>query len=388
MKHVFILIAVFGVACGSTASTATAAAYSSVTQHPLPVLTSMKVIGSGTVPASGGRVTVRATARHASNCTFQAAGLTPSYLSANCSSGSARMVLTFDANTRSVVRKSIVYVVAISASGWTSRWGHVLVTQLGAPTPSGQPAPLQPPSTTTPPPAATPSPAAIPSPNSTPPPAAPPPTIGTGLTRNWSGYQMTGGPFWGVKGTFNVPSLAAASSDTDTSEWVGIDGVLNTSLIQAGVDERYSAATNQFDVTAWWEILPAPAIDIPLPVTPGDQVTVVIGQAPGAQGPGQPWLIGITDETNGQQWATELPYSGPATSVEWVVEAPTSLLRGLESLGMYAPNVTFSDVGFGGTPGPITRLEMVQGGQVVSIPSVLSSGGFSVAYGSVAPPAP
>jgi hypothetical protein len=199
---------------------------------------------------------------------------------------------------------------------------------------------------------------------------------------------MTGGPFWGVQGTFSVPNLSATSNDTDTSEWVGIDGALNTSLIQAGVAERYSATTNQFDVTAWWEILPAPEIDIPLPVAPGDQVTVVIGQPPEAQGPGEPWVIGVTDDTSGQQWATELPYSGTATSVEWVVEAPTSLVRGQESLGMYSPNVTFSDLGFGGTPGPITRLEMAQGGQVVSIPSALSSDGFRVAYGSVAPPAP
>jgi hypothetical protein len=191
-----------------------------------------------------------------------------------------------------------------------------------------------------------------------------------------------------VKGTFNVPSLAAASNDTDTSEWVGIDGVLNTALIQAGVNERYSALTNRVYVTAWWEILPAPAVNISLPVTAGDQVTVVIGQPPGAQGPGQPWIIGVTDNTSGQNWATELPYSGPATSVEWVAEAPTSVTAGQQTLGMYSPSVTFSGPGFGGTAGPITRLEMVQGGQVVSVPSALSSGGFSVADGSVAPPAP
>jgi hypothetical protein len=212
--------------------------------------------------------------------------------------------------------------------------------------------------------------------------------VGTGISSNWSGYLMTGGPFWGVKGTFNVPSLAAASTDTDTSEWVGIDGVLSTSLIQAGVDEHYSALTNRFTVTAWWEILPLPQVNISLPVAPGDQVTVVIGQPLGAQGPGQPWLIGVIDNTSGQQWSTQLPYSGPATSVEWVVEAPTSLSAGQETLGTYSPNVTFSAIGFGGTAGPITRLEMVQGGQVVSIPSDLSSSGFSVAYGSVAPPAP
>jgi hypothetical protein len=199
---------------------------------------------------------------------------------------------------------------------------------------------------------------------------------------------MTGGPYWGVKGTFNVPSLAASSSDTDTSEWVGIDGALNTSLIQAGVSEHYSALTHLVSVWAWWEILPALAINISLPVAAGDQVTVVIGQPQGAQGPGQPWVIGVIDNTTGQLWATQTPYSGPATSVEWVVEAPTSPTAGLETLGMYSPNVTFSAVGFGGTLGPITRLEMMQGGKVVSIPSALSSGGFSVAYGSVAPPAP
>jgi hypothetical protein len=98
-------------------------------------------------------------------------------------------------------------------------------------------------------------------------------------------------------------------------------------------------------------------------------------------------VIGVIDNTTGVQWATKQSYAGPADSVEWIVEAPLEF-GSQTTLGAYSPAVTFTGLGIGGTQGPLTRLEMTQNGQIVSIPSDESNDSFAVAYGSQAPPTP
>jgi hypothetical protein len=203
---------------------------------------------------------------------------------------------------------------------------------------------------------------------------------------NWSGYNATGGPFTAVSGTFNVPQVPVTADDTDTSEWLGIDGVQNSSLIQAGVSETVSG--NQEYVYAWWEILPAPAQPISsLAVNPGDEVTVAIVRQADAS-----WLIQIEDLTDGDSWHTVLQYSGPLNSAEWIVEAPTDVQSdSVRTLGQYTPPVTFKNLGLGG---PATALEqdvmVSQDGAAtpISTPSSWSAAGFTVAYGSGTPPPP
>jgi hypothetical protein len=205
-------------------------------------------------------------------------------------------------------------------------------------------------------------------------------------SNNWSGYVVGTGPYTSVTGTFTVPGLAATPTETVTSEWVGIDGASGLGpLIQAGVDETYDPSTNLVYTSAWWEVLPAPSVPIPsLGVTAGDSVTVTIWQASGTL-----WGIEVADDTTGQSFTTEQSYTGPASTAEWIVEAPTDGLTNSEAtLGAYSPPVTFSNLRMGG---PETTLEadtMVQGGVVVSVPSELTSTGFTVSYTGSATPAP
>ncbi len=176
---------------------------------------------------------------------------------------------------------------------------------------------------------------------------------------NWSGYFETGGPFTSITGTFNVPNLAASGTTTDTSEWVGIDGVGDQSLIQAGVNEAYDPTrrTASWNVQAWWEILPAPSTPIfSLVVTPGNVITVTISQLAAGL-----WAITVTDDTTGQTFTTDQSYSGPAQSAEWIVEAPTLISAGTTfTLGNYSPAVTFSNLGTTGTPTSLYSVVMVQ----------------------------
>ncbi|MHB1526773.1 MAG: G1 family glutamic endopeptidase [Candidatus Dormibacteria bacterium] len=200
---------------------------------------------------------------------------------------------------------------------------------------------------------------------------------------NWSGYVAGNGPYTAVQGTFNVPSIYASSTNTDTAEWVGIDGYphTNTSLIQAGIDEPYDASTNTYQIRAWWEILPAyptmvliPAVD--MSVATGDSIAVTIGQVSGTV-----WGITVTDNTTGQTFTTDQTYTGPLASAEWIVEAPTTESTGtVRTLGGYSPDVTFSNLRMAGPEAALTDEIMVQNGVQVSTPSALTSSGFNVAY--------
>ena len=208
--------------------------------------------------------------------------------------------------------------------------------------------------------------------------------VSVAQSSNWSGYADVGGPFTAVQGTFNVPELFTAPTETDTTEWVGIDGVSDGSLIQAGISEEYDPTVGGVYVWAWWEILPAPETPIAsIVVGYGDRVTVQIARVGGAL-----WSIQLTDDTTGQTFTTEQNYAGPGTSAEWVVEAPSFVGGGVATLGDYAPDVTFGGLGVDGSQVGLDELLMVQGGGVVSSPSALDPNGFSVAYGAVPPAGP
>jgi hypothetical protein len=212
----------------------------------------------------------------------------------------------------------------------------------------------------------------------TPPSCPTPPNDST----NWSGYSATCGPYTSVWGTFTVPSLVTPiAPDSIVSEWVGIDGATNTDLIQAGAYESQACDC----VTPWWEVLPAAATDIPMTVAANDQVTVTIDQVSGTS-----WEISLTDDTNHQTFSITRPYTGPATSAEWIVEDPSGYGGGLYPFSDYT-TTTFSALGFTGTENSLTEVVMIQGATHLSTPSAWTgalASGFAVAYGGGVPPSP
>ncbi|HUY30788.1 MAG TPA: G1 family glutamic endopeptidase [Acidimicrobiales bacterium] len=209
------------------------------------------------------------------------------------------------------------------------------------------------------------------------------PPSGVTYTTNWAGYEVSGGPFTAVTGTFVVPGVAASPGGTLVAEWVGVDGASNTSLIQAGVEEAYDPASGTVTVDAWWEILPAFSTPIDMTVSIGDQVTVTIGEVTAAT-----WQITLADVTTGQSFSTVQAYDGPGASAEWIVEAPTSGSGAQFTLGAYGPPVSFTGLRITGTELALTADVMMQGTAPISVPSVYSANGFAVAYGGTAPPPP
>jgi hypothetical protein len=204
-----------------------------------------------------------------------------------------------------------------------------------------------------------------------------------GQSQNWSGYVATAGPYTEATGSFTVPSLSPATPAQDmVSEWVGIDGSDNGSLVQAGVTEAPEPYdTGVFDVFAWWEVLPFTSQPIPtMTVSAGDEVSVTIARVSGTS-----WTIHLTDRTNGQSYTQDVGYDGPGTSVEWIVEAPTESQTDQQlQLAPYSPAVNFGGLAATGSSAAITEVVMARQGQQVATPSGLGPAGFSVAYGGTA----
>jgi Peptidase A4 family len=172
-------------------------------------------------------------------------------------------------------------------------------------------------------------------------------------TANWSGYALAGSGFTSVTGTFNVPAPLKTSCLEETSVWVGIDGLHNHDLLQAGVAERGFTVPSrrtqttwpapgvapilcgeQVQIYAWWEDLPSAPVQVDLPVHVGDSVTVSIFK----MSPGW-WALVMHDFTAKQSFFLAQRYDGPQTSVEWVVEAP-------DVMGLTRGPVPFSTVEF------------------------------------------
>jgi hypothetical protein len=100
-----------------------------------------------------------------------------------------------------------------------------------------------------------------------------------------------------------VPSLVTGTPVADAlAEWVGIDGVDDSSLIQAGINEHVDPSNpSLFYLQPWCEILPAVQTPITsVALAPGDEVTVTIGQISGSD-----WGITLTDDTNGESYTTD-----------------------------------------------------------------------------------
>ncbi len=144
-----------------------------------------------------------------------------------------------------------------------------------------------------------------------------PVTPGSSVSRNWSGYVAQGGAFTSVSGTWTVPQPSLASAGIDAT-WVGIGGVTSRDLIQAGTQAIVSGAGGaQYEV--WIEALPQPSHPVPLAVTGGDTVSVMLTE----QAAGE-WLVSLRNETTGKSYATTVRYASSGSSAEWVEEAPSA----------------------------------------------------------------
>lgn len=204
----------------------------------------------------------------------------------------------------------------------------------------------------------------------------------TALSHNWSGYIANGSNFTGISGTWVVPSVAPSDSvETDTT-WVGIGGVNNHNIIQAGTDAV--VLNGEVFYHAWFERLPNDPniVRVPLQVSSGDSVTVSITESSKNQ-----WSFDFKNNTTGDTYSITLPFVSNEASAEWIEEMP------LVESNVQATFDNFGKVDFsnayavsGGSPeSPLSlgaeAVTMYEGGQILASPSGLGQNGasFSIA---------
>jgi hypothetical protein len=223
---------------------------------------------------------------------------------------------------------------------------------------------------------------------------------------NWSGFAQgaANGTYKSVVDTWKVPTVNTAVSGSQfSSDWVGIGGLNDGTLVQAGTeaDNQNGHAFYQ----AWTEVLPAAEDPLTLAVHPGDKIKTTVSFA------AKKWTMTVDDVTTGKsqsRTASKAAVGSSEASVEAIHERPC-IADGCTSVNDLAnltqtTNVTFNPGKFGTTATPSTPLMtpasgatvdqifMINNAQtaVIASPSNPSSNhkGFTVADGSTQPPPP
>jgi peptidase A4-like protein len=146
------------------------------------------------------------------------------------------------------------------------------------------------------------------------------------VTGYWSGYAVTASaPYTSASGTFQVPSVTydGLSNTTEyVSQWVGIGGYVDSTLIQLGAME-YASTSDAAFYLVWYELYPAGAVSVPRSVKPGDVITASL-QCTTACSPSsvQTWQLSLSDQTAGWSWTQSFQYQSSMASAEWITEAP------------------------------------------------------------------
>jgi hypothetical protein len=220
---------------------------------------------------------------------------------------------------------------------------------------------------------------------------------------NWSGYAQSTrhmGTFKAVRDFWRVPTVSTSSSGNQySSDWVGIGGFNDNTLVQAGTEADNLGGTARYD--AWTEIIPAPAVVISgLVIKPGDKMEGLVEET--ASGT---WKMTVFDLTSGKSGGRTVKYRSSGKSVEAIHERPE--VGGHLATLAKTSNVTFDPGSFStAAPGTLTWKPLLKavsgttvneifmvnnaGTAVIASPSApdSDSDGFTVADGSTSPPAP
>lgn len=160
------------------------------------------------------------------------------------------------------------------------------------------------------------------------------------LSNNWAGYAALDDAYTGISAEWVVPDSSQTSNviSADAS-WVGIGGITDNNLIQAGTQAILRNGKTQY--IAWYELLPDTQRVAPLVIHGGDHVFASVSE----QSPSV-WHIAITDYTTKQTFQANVPYHSSHSSAEWIVERPLAITG--DATG-YLPLSNFGTIPFTNT---------------------------------------
>jgi hypothetical protein len=142
---------------------------------------------------------------------------------------------------------------------------------------------------------------------------------------NWAGYAVTpvdpATSYRTVSGTWVQPAATCSGgASAYAAFWVGLGGLDSTStgLEQIGTEADCDPAGNP-TYGAWYELVPAAAVDLPLAVRAGDTLSATVTVK------GHSVVLRIRNVTLGVQAVKKLRMASPDTSsAEWIAEAPSA----------------------------------------------------------------
>lgn len=136
---------------------------------------------------------------------------------------------------------------------------------------------------------------------------------------NWAGYAQKAGSYTSVSAGWTVvPGTDTVHTFSANAAWIGIGGLDGSkNLIQAGT--RTMKWNGKITYRAWYELIPAPPVNLSLVVSPGDEVNSSITEiVPGM------WKISFDNLTTGESTSVSVPYASNKASAEWIVERPST----------------------------------------------------------------
>ena len=133
--------------------------------------------------------------------------------------------------------------------------------------------------------------------------------VGSSQSENWSGYVLptTPGSVTEVDGSWTVPTAnCSLIQNSYSSSWVGIDGQLNSRVLQTGTET--DCERGQQTDYGWFENYPSPPVILQITVHAGDSISGDLHQVSTGN-----WSFTLTDETSGQVVTSPTPDRLPRT---------------------------------------------------------------------------
>jgi Peptidase A4 family len=154
---------------------------------------------------------------------------------------------------------------------------------------------------------------------------------------NWAGWAISdsqtigGSPISGSTTTLSFTSTTATwvqpkvyctpNQPTYSAFWVGLGGLAADSgaLEQVGTQANCTAAGKAV-YSAWYELVPAPSVNVNLKILPGDLISASVNVEPTGI------LVQVKDRTRKTSFTKLLPTPATTdfTSAEWIAEAPST----------------------------------------------------------------
>lgn len=135
---------------------------------------------------------------------------------------------------------------------------------------------------------------------------------------NWGGYAAyrRGVRFRYVSASFFVPYLdCTATPDAQSAHWVGLDGLHNPTVEQAGISANCKGTRPIY--RAWYEMVPQNPVYVPFAISPGDAMTASVYFSKQAAA----FTLRIADVTTGRHISRVTACPGRASCARSAAEA-------------------------------------------------------------------